>query len=187
MRTFKEMVESNEPLNEAKRKKKVVFDSENDKFGMVEEGKYLRIYAKIPLKGVKVGAMGGLIEKESNLSTSSNCWIAKGAMAIEDSSVIHDARIQGKSVIKGKAEIANKARVSGSAVVEGKAKIFNEAQFAGVKASGSCMIFGNADISGLVSVSGKAKISGDVRLMGKKTWTTDLSGDDVYMGEEKYN
>ena len=64
------------------------------KYEMLPESGLYRIRAliDIPRHGVKVGDLGGLIEKEENLSHDGDCWV------YDDARVFGDARVSGNAV-----------------------------------------------------------------------------------------
>jgi len=86
---------------------------------------------------VKVGDLGGYIEKEANLSHDGDAWVG------------------------GNALVFDKARVSGDARVYGDAEVFEHATIAG-----TTRLTGNAQVYGNATVKGKSYIASNVRLSG---------------------
>ena len=98
----------------------------------IDNGKTLyRIRALIDIEafGVKIGDLGGYIEKEYNLSHDCNAWVSGNAM------VYGDARIYDNTIVYGDARVYGNAWVSGNAWVYDDTKIYDYAR-----------IYGNADI-----------------------------------------
>ena len=91
--------------------------------------------------GVKVGDLGGYIEKEYNLS--GDAWVSG------DACVSGDARVCGNALVFGN------AKVSGDACVYGDARVY-----------GNALVFGNAKVSGDACVYGDARVCGDAEVYG---------------------
>ena len=108
----------------------------------------IRALRDIPRHGVKAGVLGGLIEKENNLSQDGDAWIFDDACVYGDARVYDDAEVSGNAYIFGDAKVYGNATVYGNACVYGDACIF-----------GNAYIFGYAKISGNACVSGNAKVS----------------------------
>jgi carbonic anhydrase/acetyltransferase-like protein (isoleucine patch superfamily) len=71
----------------------------------------LRITALRDFGNVKAGDIGGLIEKEENLSHEGNCWV------YDNTQVYDDAWVSGDAQVSGDARVFGNARVYGSAVI----------------------------------------------------------------------
>lgn len=95
------------------------------KFSMKKEGGFYRITAIRDFKNVKKGTVGGLIEREENLSHDLDCWIHK------DAKVCDFANISGYAQIYGHAVISNDACVTGYALIYDHVKISGNAQIHG--------------------------------------------------------
>ena len=65
----------------------------NKKYRTVFENGLYRIYAVADFDDVEKGDMGGLIEKESNLSAEGNCWVYDDAMVYDNARVSDNAKI----------------------------------------------------------------------------------------------
>ena len=76
-----------------------------------------RIKALRSFNDVKVGDLGGFIEKEENLSE--NAWVCD------------DAGVYGNACVYGNARVYGDARVYGNAWVFGNARIYGEAEISG--------------------------------------------------------
>ena len=95
--------------------------------------------------GVKVGDLGGYIEKEENLS--GDAWVSG------------DARVSGDACVSGDAWVSGNAEVHGDALVYGNAKVYGNAWV-----SGNAKVYGNAEVYGDAEVSGNAEVSGDAEV-----------------------
>jgi hypothetical protein len=94
----------------------------NKKYEMIPEGAFYRIRALRDFGNVKVGEMGGFIEKEYNLSHEGNCWI------YGDACVSGDARIYGNAMVFGNAKVYDDAEVFDYACVSGDARVLSDAK-----------------------------------------------------------
>ena len=93
--------------------------------------KLFRIKALISFGNVKVGDMGGYIEKEENLSQSGNAWVSGNAR------VYGDARVYGNAEVSGNTEVSGDAWVYGNAWVYGDAEVSGDADYATASGFGS--------------------------------------------------
>ena len=59
------------------------------KYDLIQEGKLFRIISLKDFNGVKKGELGGLIEKESNLSQKNECWIHENAKVTGNALVLN--------------------------------------------------------------------------------------------------
>ena len=122
---------------------------------IIEDGKVLyRIKAlvDIPYHGVKIGDLGGFVEKEENLSHDGDAWISNNAFVFENACIYDNACVSGDAHIFGNARIFGNAWVGDNACIFGSTWIH-----------GNSCISGNAWISGYVSVSA-GSISGKTRI-----------------------
>ena len=134
----------------------------------------IRALRDIPRHGVKAGDLGGLIEKENNLSQDGDAWIFDDACVYGDARVYDDAEVSGNAYIFGDAKVYGNATVYGNACVYGDACIFGNACV-----YGDAEVYGNAKVSGDAKISGNACVSGDARVSGnddyivfKNTWSS---------------
>lgn len=113
----------------------------------IEENDHIlhRIKAVKDFSNVKVGDLGGFVEKEDNLSHEGNCWI------YDDAKVYGNAKISDNSCIYDSVRVFNNAQIYGNAIICDKVIIF-----------GSTKIYENAVIRGWGSITGHAKIHGEV-------------------------
>ena len=109
--------------------------------------------------GVKVGDLGGYIEKEENLS--GNAWVSGNALVSGNACVYGNAKVYGNANVSEDAWVSGDAEVYGNAKVYGKAWVSSEANV-----SGNAMVFGNAFVSGDAWVSGDAQVSGNAEVYG---------------------
>ena len=153
------------------------------KYKTEKEGYMLRIIALRDFSNVKKGDVGGLIEKESNLSQEGDCWVYYGAMVFEDAVVSDNARVYGNAWVYGEARVYENAWVTDNAKIYGNAKVYGMArisEFAQVYENaevyeyanifGEAKIYKNAKICGIVQIYGNAEVSGNVKL-----WSTRVS------------
>ena len=116
----------------------------------------IRALRDISRHGVKAGDLGGLIEKENNLSQDGDAWISD------------DARVSGNACVFGYACVHDNARIYGYACVSGDACVYGNACVLG-----DACIFGDACVHGDAYISGDAKVSGDADYMViKNTWSS---------------
>lgn len=101
-----------------------------------------RIRALKDFSNVRVGELGGYIEKEANLSHEHNCWVYDNAKVCENASVYESAKAFGN------AEVYDNARVHGNAKVWNNAMIYGQSEICGnAKISSNAHIFRNAIIN----------------------------------------
>ena len=111
--------------------------------------------------GVKVGDLGGYIEKEYNLS--GNAWVSGDARVYGNAWVSGDALVCDNAWVSGDALVCGNAKVSGDALVSGDAHVSGDAEV-----SGDSEVYGNAKVSGDALVSGDARLHGDSEVRGDK-------------------
>ena len=116
----------------------------------------IRALRDIPRFGVKAGELGGLIEKENNLSQDGDAWIFDDARVYDDACVSGDATVSDDATVYGNAQVCDNALVSDDATVSGDAEVS-----------------GNAWVSGYAEVSGDAEVSANSDYMViKNTWSS---------------
>ena len=94
-----------------------------------------RIKAVVEFGLVKVGDLGGWIEKEENLSHEENAW------------VYGDAEVCGNAKVYGNAKVCGNAKVYGDAEVYGDAKVYGDAEVRGnAWVCGNAKVYGNAKV-----------------------------------------
>ena len=90
-----------------------------------------RIKAVVEFRLVKVGDLGGWIEKEENLSHEENAWVYGNAKVYGDAWVCGNAKVYGDAKVCGNAEVYGNAKVYGDAWVCGNAKVYGDAWICG--------------------------------------------------------
>ena len=131
----------------------------------------IRALRDISLCGVKAGDLGGLIEKENNLSQDGDAWIFDDACVYGDACVSGDARIFGNACVSGNAKVSGNARIFGNAYILGDAKVYDNAEVYGnaevcgnAEVYGDAWVFDNARVCDNAWVSGDAKVSGNAKV-----------------------
>ena len=110
--------------------------------------------------GVKVGDLGGYIEKEENLS--GDAWVSCDAKVYGNACVYGDALVSGDARVSCDAEVYGNAQVSGDAWVSGDARVCGNARVLGnAKVSEDAWVSGDAKVYGNAKVSGNAEVYGD--------------------------
>ena len=87
-----------------------------------------RIKAVVEFGLVKVGDLGGWIEKEENLSHEENAWVYGDAEVCGNAKVYGNAKVCGNAKVYGDAEVYGDAKVYGDAEVRGNAKVYGNAE-----------------------------------------------------------
>ena len=132
------------------------------KYELVDYNEITRLHRVKALKdfgSVKVGDIGGWIEKEENLSHSGNAWVYGNAQVYGNAKVSGNAWVSGKASVYGNAWVSGDAQVTGNAKVTGNAWVYGNA-----KVFGDASVSGNASVSGDAQVYGNAKVSGDAQV-----------------------
>ena len=106
-----------------------------------------RIKATVEFGFVKVGELGGWIEKEENLSHEGKAWVCG------DAEVCGDAKVWGNAKVCGDAEVCGNAEVCGDAKVCGNAKVCGDAEVCG-----DAKVCGDAEVCGDANVCGDAEV-----------------------------
>ena len=87
-----------------------------------------RIRAVAEFGLVKIGDLGGWIEKEENLSHEGKAWIWGNAEVCGDAKVWGNAEVCGDAKVWGNAKVCGDAKVWGNAEVWGNAKVCGDAK-----------------------------------------------------------
>ena len=87
-----------------------------------------RIRAVAEFGLVKIGDLGGWIEKEENLSHEGKAWVWGNAKVCGDAKVCDDAKVWGNTEVWGNAKVCGDAKVWGNAEVWGNAKVCGDAK-----------------------------------------------------------
>jgi predicted acyltransferase (DUF342 family) len=132
-----------------------------------------RIKALKSFEDVKAGDLGGLIEREHNLSHEGTCWVYAGARVFGDAKVSENAQVWGGATVYGNAwvcgdaQVFSDAKVCGSAVVYGYATVYGNAQvFSDARVFGNAKVSENAQVWGGATVYGNAWVCGDAQVFG---------------------
>ena len=128
----------------------------------------IRALVNIPRYGVKVGDLGGFVEKESNLSHNGECWIGNNACVYDNARIygnafVYDnASVFGEAWIFGNTRVCNKARIYGNTHVYGNACVFSNALvYDNARVFGNAWIYENACVSGEAWIHGNSYIYGN--------------------------
>lgn len=144
-----------------------------------------RIRALINFGSIKVGDLGGYIEKEDNLSHKGICWVYDDAAVFgdatvrDDAAISHYAQVFDSAVVRDNAVVEADARVYGAAHIldyariSGEARVFNDAEVSdNVEIEGETFIYGSAIIQDDAYVCGNARIYGMANVMDN-SWVKD--------------
>ena len=159
-----------------------------------------RIRALRSFDDVKVGDLGGWIEKEENLDHNGSAWVYEEAKVYGSAKVSGAAEVSEAARVSGGAWVFGESRVYGAAKVSGDARVFGTAEvledakvYGSAWVSGSAEVFGAAEVSEAARVSGgawvfgesrvygAAKVSGDARVFG----TAEVLGDAKVCGNAR--
>lgn len=139
----------------------------NQKYEMIAEGGFFRIKALRYFSNVSMGDLGGLIEKESNLSHDGNCWVYDHAVVCENAKVYDSAQIRGHAIVSGYAEVYDHAQVYDDATVRDHAHVYAFARICGqVYIYGHAQVRDHAEVAGAARVGGSAEVYGDATVYG---------------------
>jgi carbonic anhydrase/acetyltransferase-like protein (isoleucine patch superfamily) len=126
-----------------------------------------RIKATVEFGFVKVGELGGWIEKEENLSHEGKAWVCGNAEVCGDAKVWGNAEVCGDAKVCGNAEVCGDAKVWGNAKVCGDAEVCGNAEVCGdAKVCGNAKVCGDAEVCGDAKVCGDAEVCGDANVCG---------------------
>lgn len=132
------------------------------KYSLVKDGDLFQVVSKLDFDDIKAGYIGGHVSGENNLSHKGNCWIYKGARAIDNARVMGNAKVKDNAVISGDAMIFDNALVQDDAIVTEDAMVYKNAVV-----KGNSTIKGNSHVRGKSLVSGKSVLSGQIIVSGK--------------------
>lgn len=117
---------------------------------------------------IKVGAPGGWIESEKNLSHDGAAWVDHEACVYGDAEVSGNALVDDDALVAGDAHVYGNAQVTGKAEVYGFAKVYDDALvYEGAEVAGDAQVYGGARVNGEAQVYGDAEVCGDVEVSGK--------------------
>ena len=112
-----------------------------------------RIKALKDFGPIKVGELGGWIEKEENLSLFDNAWVFDNAKIFGYARVCDNAALFGNAAVYDNAMVSGYARVCDNAIAFGNAAIYSNA-----RVCNNAAVCGKADVFGNSWVCGDAKI-----------------------------
>lgn len=118
-----------------------------------------RIRALKDFSNVRVGELGGYIEKEANLSHEHNCWVYDNAKVCENARVYENARIYDNVTVCENASVYGSAKVFDNVKVYSNAMVHDNA-----KAFDNAMIYGQSEICGNAKISSKAQVCGNAKI-----------------------
>ena len=123
-----------------------------------------RIMACKDFIDVKKGDLGGLIQKQENLSHNGDCWVQVNARVYDNAKVSGGAYISDWAKVYGDAQVFDDAWVRGDALIHDNAQVYGKAYVAGnSQIFGKARVFGKARIMGNSQIHGKAKVDYDVK------------------------
>ena len=121
-----------------------------------------RIKAVVEFGLVKVGELGGWIEKEENLSHKGDAWVSGDAVVSENAEVRGNAVVSGDAWVRGNAEVRGNAVVSGDAWVSENAEVRGNAVVSeNAEVRGNAVVSENAEVRGNAVVSENAVVRGN--------------------------
>lgn len=118
---------------------------------------------------IKEGDVGGLVSGPDILSQDGTCWIAYGALALDNARVFDDAYVGAGTMLEHNARVGGKAVVVGAHIFYDDEGDCDYAKHPGPSISGSCEIIGSdIEIHCRTIIRGAAKIGGhDVKIGGE--------------------
>lgn len=147
----------------------------NPKFKLIEDFYKGRIVFRIcsvkDFGRMPAGSVGGIVEKESNLSQEGDSWIGY------DSKVYGDSRVEGNATIAGNCTLRGNVLIKDSVTCYGKIKI-----------SGKVIISGGSKLRGIITIKsknltidGRSSIGHEVKLVGfvGRIFNTKISGSSI--------
>ena len=115
--------------------------------------KLYRIKALKNFGNVKIGELGGYIEKEDNLSQYDNAWVYGDARVFDEAIVKDNAWVYGNAWVCGEAIVKDNARVFDEAIVKDNARVMDNAWVCGnARIKGNAWIESNADYLNISSL-----------------------------------
>lgn len=140
------------------------------KYEMIPEGNMFRIRALRNFSEVTKGDLGGLIEREYNLSHYGDCWVtydarvSANAQILEDAIVGYRATVTGNAIIHGNACVMGDARITGHAGIGGCAQVYGNALVEGDAVVNDNATVCDAHVYGCVYIYGRAHLYGDAEV-----------------------
>ena len=126
-----------------------------------QESGFFRIKALKDFGNIKKGELGGLIQKESNLSQYDDAWV------YDNAKVYGNACVYGNAKVCDDAEVYYNAKIYDDALVCGNAKVYGDAEVYGnANVYGNAKIYGDAEVYGYAEVYGNAKVYDSILIIG---------------------
>lgn len=129
----------------------------NKKYSAFKVGTLYKIVAKKDFNDVKIGDIGGYIQKEENLDIFDNSWI------YDEAKVFENAKVYGNSTIKDRAQVYGNAQIQ-SSIVCADAQVYGNAKLINSLASNQTQIFDNAFLE-QAEIFNEAKIYGNAQIL----------------------
>ena len=127
-----------------------------------------RIKAIRNFGNVKIGELGGYIEKESNLSHNGKCWVYDDAKVFNDANVVDNAKLYEYAMVFDNAYVSDNALIFGYASVYEFAEVCNNSEVYGhAKVYGdssilnSSEVYDHAQVYGCSSIVDHSTVAGD--------------------------
>ena len=128
----------------------------------------IRALKAIAKFSVKIGDLGGWIEKEGNLSQDGDAWVCDDAQVYGNARVYGNAWMCGNARVYGDAWVCDDAQVYGNAWVYDSARVYDNAVVRGyAEVYGYARVCGNAEVYGNAVVRGNADY-----MVFKNTWSS---------------
>ena len=134
----------------------------------------IRAVAEFGFGLIKVGDLGGWIEKEENLSQEGEAWVWDNAKVYGNAKVCGNAKVWDNAKVYGNAEVWGNAKVYGNAEVYnnaevwGNAEVYNNAKVCcSAKVCGSVEVYGSAEVCGSAKVWGNAEVCGNAEVFSQ--------------------
>ena len=120
---------------------------------------FYRIKSLKNFDNVKIGDIGGYVEKEDNLSHIGDCWIYDNAIVSGNAMVSGNAIVSDNAMVSGNARVSGDAVVRGNPIVSGNAGVYDDAII-----SDNAVVRGNAIVSDNAVVYDNPIVSGNARV-----------------------
>ena len=142
-------------------------EARNSEAGRYTKVQLLRVVATETFNDVKAGALGGLIQDESNLSQEGDCWIYDEDMVYDGAVIEGNAQIRNNAIVRDKSKVDGEAQVLDSAIIEGcsnvtdNAKVYNRAKVTGCSiVKNNAKVYGEAKIKEASIIEENGQVSG---------------------------
>lgn len=111
---------------------------------------------------IRIGELGGFIEKERNLDHSGKCWISGNAVCRDTAQVSKDSRVTGNAEIRGQALVTGTSLLQGHCLVEGNAYVKDAVICDSARVTGDAVVESEKESKGFPVISGDSKIYGSI-------------------------